>query len=93
MYAYFGGMTVFSDVLPWTGNLQLVVGLTGESFLVWGGCGEKEGLWASGVAIGLLGTCAVLFAGDLMERGKKGEKTKEMEKESKKELAGHGSRC
>jgi hypothetical protein len=76
MYAYFGGMAIFSDVLPWTGSLQLVLGLWGELFVVWSGCGGREGLWASGVAVGLLGTYGVLFAGDLRGRGEKGEKLK-----------------
>jgi len=81
MYAYFGGMTIFSDVLPWTGSLQLVLGLLGEVFIVWSGCGGREGLWASGVAMGLLGTYGVLFAGDLRGRGEKDGKTKEVGKE------------
>jgi hypothetical protein len=85
MYAYFGGMTVFSDVLPWTGSLQLVLGLLGEVFVLWRRCGGKERLWASGVAMGLLGTYGVLFAGDLRGRGGKGGKVKEEEKESKEE--------
>jgi hypothetical protein len=82
MYAYFGGMTIFSDVLPWTGSLQLILGLLGEVFVLWGGCGEIEGRWASYVAMGLLGTYGLLFAGDLRGRGKKDE---EVEKESKDE--------
>jgi len=85
MYAYFGGMTIFSDVLPWTGSLQLVLGLLGEVFVLWSGCEGKEGVWASGVAVGLLGTYGVLFAGDLMRRGEKNEKVKEEGKETKEQ--------
>ena len=40
-------------------------------------------MWASGVAVGLLGTYGLLFAGDLMRRGEKGEKVEEVRKESK----------
>jgi hypothetical protein len=83
MYAYFGGMTIFSDLLPWTGSLQLVLGLLGEVFVLWGRCGGKEGVWASGVAMALLGTYGVLFAGDLMRRGEKDEKVKKEGKETK----------
>jgi hypothetical protein len=85
MYAYFGGMAIFSDVLPWTGSLQLILGLLGEVLVVLKGCGEEGGLWASGVAVGLLGTYGVLFSGDLRGRGEKSGKVKEVGKESKEE--------
>jgi len=80
MYAYFGGAAIISDVLPWTGTLQLVTGILGEVYVVrdvcGGGkeCGSMESLWANGLALGLFSTYMVLFAGDLRARGEKGEK-------------------
>ncbi|KAE9371364.1 hypothetical protein N431DRAFT_545629 [Stipitochalara longipes BDJ] len=77
MYAYFGGSAVFSDILPWTGMLQLVAGILGEIYLVkfvWSGeeqCGSIDSLWANGLALGLLSTYLVLFTGDLRARGEK----------------------
>ncbi len=78
MYAYFGGATVFSDLLPWTGYLQLIMGILGEMFVVrknlvaGGDCGGDM-LWANGVALGLLGTYAALFVEEVRGRGTKGE--------------------
>ena len=85
MYAYFAGAAVFSDILPRTGTVQLVVGIAGEAFVVGdlmrgGECGMKEGLWASFLGIGLLGTYFVLWVGDL-----RGRATKLEEKEGRKE--------
>jgi len=85
MYAYFAGATAFSNILPWTGTVQLVVGIVGEAFVVWdmmrgGNCGRREGLWASFLGMGLLGTYFVLWIGDL-----KGKETKGVEKEGMKE--------
>jgi GNS1/SUR4 family len=77
MYAYFGGAAIFSDILPWTGTLQLVAGIIGEIYVikdVWRGgrdCGSMESLWANGLALGLLSTYLVLFTGDLRARGEK----------------------
>jgi hypothetical protein len=80
MYAYFGGAAIFSDILPWTGMLQLVAGILGESYVirdVWSGgreCGSVDSLWANWVALGLLSTYLVLFTRDLRARGEKGGK-------------------
>lgn len=79
MYAYFGGAAVFSEVIVWTGCLQLVVGIIGELFVLWeviggGRCGDVEALWAHWVGLGLLCGYAVLFAGDVVARGKEGRK-------------------
>jgi hypothetical protein len=70
MYAYFGGASVFSEILPVTGVLQLAVGILGELYVIWSDCAGEGALWANYLAVGLLGTYAVLFAGDLRERGK-----------------------
>jgi hypothetical protein len=80
MYAYFGGVTIFSDVLPVTGVLQLAVGILGELFVIWKGCAGEGALWTNCLAVGLLSTYAVLFAGDLRERGKGKEKERVAEK-------------
>src|ERR1700753_815731 len=79
MYAYFGGAAIFSGILPWTGALQLVIGILVELYLfkdIWSGernCGSRESLWANGLALGLLSTYLVLFTGDLRARGEKGK--------------------
>lgn len=75
MYAYFGGITTFSDILPWTGYAQLLVGIAVEGWVGLGGCdggGDWGGGWWNAVVLGLLGVYAVLFWGDLRGRGKKG---------------------
>jgi hypothetical protein len=80
MYAFFGGVSIFSDILPWTGTLQLVAGILGELYLirdVWSGsreCGSMDSLWANWLALGLLSTYFVLFMGDLRARGEKAGK-------------------
>jgi hypothetical protein len=82
MYAYFGGVAIFSDILPWTGTLQLVAGILGELYVirdVWKGgrdCGSMDSLWANGLLLGLLSTYFVLFMGDLRARGDKGKEKK-----------------
>jgi GNS1/SUR4 family len=79
MYAYFGGAAIFSDMLPWTGTLQLVAGMLGELYVirdVWTGgreCGNMASLWANWLALGLLSTYLVLFTGDLRARGENGK--------------------
>lgn len=80
MYAYFGGTAIFSDILPWTGMLQLIAGILGEVYAirdVWSGgrgCGSMESLWANWLALGLLSMYLVLFTRDLRARGEKGKK-------------------
>jgi len=77
MYAYFGGAAIFSDILPWTGMLQLIAGIAGELYVimyVWSGsedCGSMDSLWANVLALGLLLTYLVLFTGDLRAREEK----------------------
>ena len=90
MYAYFGGATIFSDLLPWTGYLQLIGGMLGEVFIVRrklaeGDCGGDM-LLANGVGLGLLGTYAMLFVEDVRGRGTKGNREdSEGEKGKKKD--------
>lgn len=80
MYAYFGGVSIFSDILPWTGTLQLLAGIVVELYVardVWSGsreCGSMDSLWANWLALGLLSTYFVLFMGDLRARGEKAGK-------------------
>ncbi len=82
---------MFGGLLPWTGYLQLIVGIVGEIgiFLMVNGGGEGCGgvrgdeIWRDGVLIGLLGVYGWLFWGDVGERVKEtlgyGEKGKEKE--------------
>ena len=83
MYVYFGGATVFGEVLPVTGCLQLAVGIAVELYVIWTGCAGEDALWANLLAVGLLGGYAVLFVGDLKARGK-GKEGKEGEEDGKK---------
>jgi hypothetical protein len=80
MYAFFGGAAILSEILPFTGTLQLIVGISAEIYVMrdlqGGGrdCGSLESLWTNTLALGLLSTYFVLFVGDLRVRAKKGEK-------------------
>jgi hypothetical protein len=81
MYAYFSrGISSFSGILPWTGYLQLFAGMIGEAVVIndikAGGreCGDEEGIWASYLGLGIYCAYAVLFLGDVWNRGKKGKK-------------------
>lgn len=80
MYAYFGGVTLFSSLLPWTGYFQLIVGMFGEVFILREGCGKVEGKCAHFVGLGLLGVYSVLFFGDVVNRGEKGKRKESDEK-------------
>lgn len=88
MYAYFGGVAASwtRPVLPWTGVLQLVVGIWVEVGLLreelgqgrQGGEGGWVGLlgeerWRNGFAAGLLGCYLVLFLRDLRVKAKEKE--------------------
>ncbi|KDQ49508.1 hypothetical protein JAAARDRAFT_42824 [Jaapia argillacea MUCL 33604] len=70
MYAYFGGLSKFSRLLPYTGYLQLIVGILVEVasiFVHWDG---PDAVWPNVFAASLFSCYAVLFAGDLREAGK-----------------------
>ncbi|KAH8816086.1 hypothetical protein F5884DRAFT_207998 [Xylogone sp. PMI_703] len=72
MYAYFGGAAVFSDILPFTGGLQLGVGILGEVYIIWTRCTPPgQSVWANVLTVGLLSLYAVLFSGDLRKRERK----------------------
>jgi len=66
---------MFSGVLPWTGYLQLFGGIIVEVVIIWdisGGrteCGDEVGLWASYLGLGIYVAYAVLFFGDVWNRG------------------------
>jgi hypothetical protein len=83
MYAYFGGATAFTNVIEWTGALQLTVGILVELYAISKNlgdgieCGGREGLWANVLAVVLLSTYFVLFWGDLRARW---ERERESEK-------------
>lgn len=83
MYAYFGGAAAFSEIIVYTGCLQLGVGIFIETYEIlrnWEGgnkdCGGSDALWANVLAAVLLSTYALLFSGDLRARGKTGRDQK-----------------
>ena len=82
MYAYFGGVAVSwtRPVLPWTGVLQLVVGIWVEVRLLREELGRGrwvdllgEERWRNGFAAGLLVCYLVLFLRDLRVKAKEKE--------------------
>ncbi|KFY02527.1 hypothetical protein V495_05773 [Pseudogymnoascus sp. VKM F-4514 (FW-929)] len=71
MYAFFGGAVWVRPALPWTGALQLLVGIATD---VWVGRGKMERgekVWPNFVGGGILATYFVLFLRDLDLRGRK----------------------
>lgn len=66
MYAYFGGAGVFRPILPWTGGIQLVVGIAKEVELIWGK--KSNGILPNIIAAGILSMYLVLFTRDLRVR-------------------------
>lgn len=71
MYAYFGGWSVFGPLLPWSGYLQLIVGMVGEVYLLSGRCGMLGEKWPHLVGLTIYVCYAVLFYGDVVNRGRK----------------------
>ncbi|PGH08132.1 hypothetical protein GX51_01285 [Blastomyces parvus] len=72
MYAYFGGIPHFRPILPFTGILQLVVGLAGEGVIASTkgnsrSADEPVVIWPHVVSMALLGMYFVLFALELAE--------------------------
>lgn len=80
MYANFGGYTVFSSVLSYTGAVQLLVGVLGAGYILWENqhlkngndvCGGRDAVWANWITIGVMGIYGVLFLRMLGSRGEK----------------------
>jgi hypothetical protein len=68
MYAYFGGVATFRSVLPVTGCLQHVLGITGEFYIIWAKLSNTEGvLWPNMASAGLLATYLILYIRELQE--------------------------
>jgi len=69
MYAYFGGVSSFRAILPFTGYLQLLVGITGEMLIIYSKTNnsQPEPVWPNIVSAGLLGTYFVLFTRELRQ--------------------------
>jgi hypothetical protein len=69
MYAYFGGVSLFRPILPFTGYLQLLVGIMGEILIIYSKMNshQPEPVWPNVVSAGLLGTYAVLFTRELRQ--------------------------
>jgi hypothetical protein len=69
MYAYFGGVSLFRPVLPFTGYLQLLVGIMGEVLIIYSkmNSNQPDPVWPNIVSVVLLGTYAVLFTRELRQ--------------------------
>lgn len=69
MYAYFGGIASFRSVLPFTGCLQLVLGIAEDLYIIWVKTSDKNGLlWPNVASAGLLMTYLSLYVEELRER-------------------------
>ncbi|OBT64316.1 hypothetical protein VE03_06801 [Pseudogymnoascus sp. 23342-1-I1] len=78
MYAFFGGAVCFRPVLPWTGALQLVVGVAMDVWVGKGKMARGEEVWPKFVGGGMLATYFMLFLRDLeLRRRERREKWKE----------------
>ncbi|OJD13463.1 hypothetical protein AJ78_06074 [Emergomyces pasteurianus Ep9510] len=80
MYSYFGGIASFRRLLPFTGFLQLVVGLMGEGVILYNKSNNRKSvgdvaMWPHLVSMALFGTYLVLFAFELMELARKQKKS------------------
>ncbi|KAK2758212.1 hypothetical protein FQN54_004056 [Arachnomyces sp. PD_36] len=82
MYAYFGGMSAFRPILPYTGFLQLVLGVAGEVYIIDHKISSGEPIWSNLVAAGLLTAYFGLFVRELWG-GKDGGKGKEKGREER----------
>ncbi|OBT73945.1 hypothetical protein VF21_07418 [Pseudogymnoascus sp. 05NY08] len=65
MYAFFGGATWVRPVLPWTGAVQLLVGITTDFWVGKKKMERGEEVWPNFVGGGILATYFVLFLRDL----------------------------
>ncbi|KAL2787925.1 hypothetical protein BJX66DRAFT_309900 [Aspergillus keveii] len=70
MYAYFGGASILRPILPWTGTLQLVVGIAVDLAVgFWRFRAGDDGIyWLYFASAGLLGVYFVLHVRDLRAR-------------------------
>jgi len=83
MYAYFAGWAAARPVLPWTGFLQLVVGIGGEGKIALRKTREGDSAGANLVGLALLCTYFVLFLRDLVLRRVEGTEGGEKNYEKK----------
>ena len=78
MYAYFGGVQFPRTVLPWTGALQLVVGIAVEVWVARRKTTSGGGhVWPNVLSGCLLATYSVLSIGELLTRGGQGKALRE----------------
>lgn len=78
MYAYFGGVQFPRPVLPWTGALQLVVGIMMEIWVTRRKVMTGEELvWPNVLSGCLLCTYLILSTREILMRGGQGKATKE----------------
>lgn len=69
MYAYFGGAGFLRQALEATGTMQLVVGIGGEVWMLWGKWGKEDAaMWPHAVGLGLLSAYLVLWVRDVRMR-------------------------
>lgn len=78
MYAFFGGAAGLRSLLPWTGCLQLLVGIAVEGWLVRGRMRSEEDAGPNWLAGCLLTAYLVLFTRDLVLRSRE-ESSKQKE--------------
>lgn len=78
MYAFFGGAAWVRPALPWTGAMQLLVGIATDFWVGRRKMGKGEEVWPNFVGGGILATYFALFLRDLDLRRREGlEKRKE----------------
>ncbi|KAL5344374.1 hypothetical protein ACLOAV_010634 [Pseudogymnoascus australis] len=78
MYSFFGGGTWVRPALPWTGAVQLMVGIATDVWVARGKLASGEEVWPNFVGGGILTTYFVLFLRDLeLRRRERREKRKE----------------
>lgn len=66
MYAYFGGVEFTRPVFPWTGALQLVVGVLAEAWVAWEKLASGQGpIWPNAASGCILATYLVLSTREL----------------------------
>jgi hypothetical protein len=84
MYAYFGGITAFRPVLPWTGYAQLIAGIAVDMahLLRLGTSSKGEELLGRLVSVLLLSSYAWLFTEELMtEREERRRKRRRLQEQ------------